>query len=158
MEIQQRDNKTLAACVHHFKMEAKRCDFKSNTTTICIFVKDLWDAHNIIAKVYEKDSQTLLEVIKLVEKLNMAQHVTATLSSPTVNMMSNDDRWFVFGKTGHIGHCDGFGHFAQDFSEKIPHQEHLITMTDHAPNHIMIMPAGTDHSLSITHSQRKCFN
>ena len=26
MEIQQRDNRTLAAYVHHFKIEAKRCD------------------------------------------------------------------------------------------------------------------------------------
>ena len=35
-------------------------------------MKGLKDAHNIVAKIYEKDSQTLLEVIKLVEKLNRA--------------------------------------------------------------------------------------
>ena len=29
MEIQQRDNDTLAAFVHNFKTEAKRCDLKS---------------------------------------------------------------------------------------------------------------------------------
>ena len=34
MEIQQRDNKTLAAYVHQLKTEAKRCDFNSDTATI----------------------------------------------------------------------------------------------------------------------------
>ena len=55
MEIQQRDNKTLAAYVHHFKTEAKSCDFNSDTATICILVQGLWDANNIAAKIYEKD-------------------------------------------------------------------------------------------------------
>ena len=59
----------------------------------------------------------------------MAQQVTATLTPPSVNMMSNDDRCFVCGNTGHIGcHCpnaqcynfDSYGHFAQDCPEKIP--------------------------------------
>ena len=59
MEIKQRDNETLAAYVHHFKMETKRCDFNSDIATIHIFVKDLWDTHNITGKVYENDSQTL---------------------------------------------------------------------------------------------------
>ena len=97
MEIQQRDSEILAAYVHHFKTEGKTCDFNSDTATICIFVKVLWDAHNIMAKIYEKDPQTLLEVIKLVEKLNTVQQVTATLTHPTVNMMSNDDRCLVCG-------------------------------------------------------------
>ena len=38
MEIQQRDNETLAAYVIHFKMEAKRCDFNSGTDAIGISV------------------------------------------------------------------------------------------------------------------------
>ena len=84
-------------------MESKRYDFNGDTTLIYIFIKSLWDVHNITRKVYEKDPQTLSEAIKLV-KLNMAQQVTATLSSPTVNMMSSDDRCFVCGKKGHIGH------------------------------------------------------
>ena len=75
METQQRDSETLAVYVHCFKMEAK-----SATAAICIFIKGLWDAHNIAAKTYEKDPQTLFEVIKLVEKVNTAQQVTATLS------------------------------------------------------------------------------
>ena len=41
MEIQQRDNETLAAYVHHFKTDAKRCHFNSDTAVICIFVKGL---------------------------------------------------------------------------------------------------------------------
>ena len=73
MEIQQRENETLAAYIHQFKTEVKRCDFNSDTTTICIFVQGLWDAHNIAAKIYEKEPQTLLEVIKLEEKFNVAQ-------------------------------------------------------------------------------------
>ena len=36
------------------------------------FFKGLWDVHNFTGKVYEKDTKTLLEIIKLVEKLNMA--------------------------------------------------------------------------------------
>ena len=80
METQQRDNETLAAYVHHFKMETKRSDFNSDTANIHIFVKGLWDAHNITAKVYEKDPQILSEVTKLVKKLKAAQQFTATLS------------------------------------------------------------------------------
>ena len=67
----------LAAYVHHFQTEAKRCDFNIDTTTIHIFVKGLQDSCNITAKIYEKDPQTLSEVIQLVEKLNTTQ-VTAT--------------------------------------------------------------------------------
>ena len=70
---------------------AKRCDFNNNATIISIFVKGLRDTHNIAGKVYEKDLQALSEVIKLVEKLNTAQHIAPTLSSLMVSMMSNDD-------------------------------------------------------------------
>ena len=45
--------------MHYFKAEAKRYDFSSNTITIHIFVKGLWDVHNIVAKIYEKDPYTL---------------------------------------------------------------------------------------------------
>ena len=44
-EIKQRNSEMLAAYVHWFKTEAKRCDFNSDTTTICIFVKGVWDTH-----------------------------------------------------------------------------------------------------------------
>ena len=54
MGIQQRDNEMLAAYVHQFKIEVMRCDFNSDTATICIFVKGLQDTLNSAAKIYEK--------------------------------------------------------------------------------------------------------
>ena len=57
----------MLAYTHHFKTEAKRCDFNNDTTSIHIFIKGLKDAHNIAGKVYKKDPQTLSEVIRLVE-------------------------------------------------------------------------------------------
>ena len=111
-----------------------------------------------------KDPQTLSEVIKLMEKLNTTQQITATSSPPMVNMMSPNKRCFFCGNIYHIGckcpdtqcyNCNNFGHFAQDYLEKIPHQEHLITMKDCAPDHIMTMIAGTDHSLFITDTARE---
>ena len=103
MEIQENYNETLAAYICHSRQKLKGCDFNSNNVTIHIFIKGLWDVHNITGKVY-KELQTLLEVIKLVKKLNMVQQVTATLSPPTVDMMSSDYRCFVCGRKGHIGH------------------------------------------------------
>ena len=67
-EIQQKDNETLAASIHCFKMAAKWCAFDSDTTVICIFVKGLWDVHTTAAYSYKKDPQTLSEVIRLVGK------------------------------------------------------------------------------------------
>ena len=49
MEIQQEDNETLAAYVHQFKTEAKRCSFNSNSAAIHIFINGLWDADNTTA-------------------------------------------------------------------------------------------------------------
>ena len=97
----------------------------------------------------KRTPQTLSEVIKLVEKLDMAQQVRATLSPPRVDMMLSDNRCFVCGKTGHIGHlspnmqcynCDGFGHLAQNFSEKIllsgmPHHHDMMTFRSHSQSH-----------------------
>ena len=39
MEIQQKEKKSLAAYIHHFKMEAKKCNFTNSAVTIRIFVK-----------------------------------------------------------------------------------------------------------------------
>ena len=55
MEIQQKDNETLAAFIHHFKTAAKQCTFDNDTAAICIFVKGFWDAHTTTAIIYEKD-------------------------------------------------------------------------------------------------------
>ena len=102
IEIQQESNEMLAAYVHQFKTESKRCCFISSTAAICIFIKGLWDAHNFAAKIYKRDLQTLSEVSKLVEKFNAVQQGKVTLTSSTVNMMSNDDWCFVCRKTCHI--------------------------------------------------------
>ena len=58
MDIQQKDNESLAACIHRFKREAKRCNFTNNAVTR-IFVKGLKNAHTFAACVYEKGPQTL---------------------------------------------------------------------------------------------------
>ena len=144
-----------------FKMEAKGCDFNCDTVAIHIFIKGLQDVHNITGKVYEKNPQTLSEVIKLVGKLNTAEQVTATLSLPTVNMMLSDDRCFICSSKGHIGHhcpdlqyynCISFGHFTQDCPEKIslsetPHY-HDRSHSHHSCNH-------RDRSHSFYHTYRQ---
>ena len=95
MEIQQKDNETCTAYVHYFKTAAKQCAFDSDTVAICIFVKGLWNVHTTTAKIYKKDPQTLSEVIRIVEKFNAAQQLTAMLTPFMVSMMSNYDRCFV---------------------------------------------------------------
>ena len=84
------------------KTTAKWCVFDSDTVVIHIFVKGLWDAHTTTAKIYKKDSKTLSEVIRIVEKFNAAQQLRAKLTPSMVSMMSNDDRYFVCGWTGHF--------------------------------------------------------
>ena len=46
MEIQQREKESLAAYIHHFKREAKRCNF-TNSVIIRIFIKGLKNVHTI---------------------------------------------------------------------------------------------------------------
>ena len=41
MEIQQKDNESLAAYLHRFKRETKRCHFDNNAATLQIFLKGL---------------------------------------------------------------------------------------------------------------------
>ena len=82
MEIQQKDNETLAAYIHHFKTAAKWYTSGNDTVAISIFVKGLQDAHTTTAKIYKKDHQTLSEVITFVEKLNAAQQLTAMSHNP----------------------------------------------------------------------------
>ena len=41
MEIQQQEKESLAAYIHQFKTEAKRCNFTNNDATIRIFIKGL---------------------------------------------------------------------------------------------------------------------
>ena len=49
MDIQQKEKESLAAYIHCFRGEAKRCNFNSSTATIRIFVKGLKNAHTIAA-------------------------------------------------------------------------------------------------------------
>ena len=44
MEIQQKETESLAAYIHCFKGEAKRCNFTNSAATIRIFVKGLRNA------------------------------------------------------------------------------------------------------------------
>ena len=92
MEIQQKEKESLAAYIHHFKTEVKRCNFTNNTATIRIFVKGLKITHALATQINEKGPQTLTDTISEVEKLQATQQLTATLTpSSTVNVMSNEE-------------------------------------------------------------------
>ena len=91
MDIQQKDKESLAAYIHRFKREAKRCNFTNNAVMIRIFVKGLKNAHTIVVHVYEQGPRTLTDATTEVEKLQAAQQLTATLlPSSTANVMSNE--------------------------------------------------------------------
>ena len=49
MEIQLKEKESLAAYIHHFKREAKRCNFTNNAATIRTFLKGLKNAHTAAA-------------------------------------------------------------------------------------------------------------
>ena len=104
MDIQQKEKESLAAYIHHFKGEAKRCNFTNSAATIRIFIKGLRNTHTIATQVYEKGPQTLADAISEVEKLQAAQQLTATLlPSSTINVMSHEeDRCFQCQESEHI--------------------------------------------------------
>ena len=90
MEIQQKEKESLAAYIHHFKREAKRCNFTDSAATIRIFVKGLKNTHTLATCVYEKGHQALANAISKVEKLQAVQQLTASLlPSYAVNVMSH---------------------------------------------------------------------
>ena len=130
MDIQQKDKESLAAYLHRFKREAKRCNFTNNAAIIRIFVKDLKNSHTLAAGVYEKGPQTLTDAISEVEKFQTAQQLTATLlPSSAVNVMTNEgDQCFQCQELGHIAcngpnvhcfGCDEYGHIAADCPDRI---------------------------------------
>ena len=49
MEIQQNEKEYLTMYIHHFKREAKRCNFTNNAVTIRLFVKGLKNVHSLAA-------------------------------------------------------------------------------------------------------------
>ena len=131
MEIQQKEKESLAAYIHHFKTEAKRCKFTNNTATIRIFIKGLKNTHTLAVQIYEKGPQTLTDAISEGEKLQATQHLTATLTpSSTVNVMSHkEDHCFQCQEPGHIAHycpsvqcfeCDEYGYIVMDCPHRTP--------------------------------------
>ena len=104
MEIQQWEKKSLAAYIHQFKAEAKRCNFMNDVTTIRIFIKGLKNTHSLATHIYEKGAQILTNAILEVEKLNIIQQLTAAIIPPSmVKVMSHgEDYCFQCQKQGHI--------------------------------------------------------
>ena len=112
--------------------------------------------HTILQqKINEKNCHSLSQVIKLIERFNTAQQVTATLTSPTVNMMWNNNRCSVCSRKGHIGcHCpdaqcynyEDFGTLPRTVLTQSFHQYHHVTMTGHAPDCVKTTSIGTDAS------------
>ena len=74
MEIQQKDSETLTAYIHTFKKETKHCDFDSHPAKIRIFLKGLINSSRIAPSVYEQGPTTIEDAIRIVEKINSAQH------------------------------------------------------------------------------------
>ena len=103
MEIQQCEKESLAAYIHQFKTEAKRCNFTNDAATIRILIKGLKNAPGLVTHIYEKRPQTLSDAISEVEKLNAIQQLTATIIPPSmVNMMSHEeDCYFQCQEQGH---------------------------------------------------------
>ena len=108
METQQKEKESLATYIHHFKREAKRCNFTNNAVTIRMFVKGLKNAHTLAAQLYEKGPQTLADAMCEVKKLQATQQLTATLiPSSAVNVIFHEeDHCFQCQESGHIAfHC-----------------------------------------------------
>ena len=103
IDIQEQEKESLVAYVHWFKTEAKQCNFLNDTATIRIF-KGLKNAHSLAVRIYEKDLQTLKDVITEVEKLSGALQLTMTIiPSSTINMLSNEeDQCCQCQESGHI--------------------------------------------------------
>ena len=55
MDIQQLEKESLAAYIHHFKTEAKCCNFTNDIATIRIFVKGLNNRYSLAATIYKND-------------------------------------------------------------------------------------------------------
>ena len=85
MDIQQPDKEPLAAYVHCFKQEAKRCKFNNDAATISIFLKGLKNAHTLATKVYEKGLQSLADTIREVEKTSGCTTINIHLATTFIS-------------------------------------------------------------------------
>ena len=128
MEMQQWEKESLAAYVHQFKTEAKRCNFTNDATAIRIFIKGLKNVHSLATHIYEKG---LTDTISEVEKFNTIQQLTASIIlHSTVNVLSHkEDYCFQWQEQGHITQncphircyeCYEYGHIVMDCPNKIP--------------------------------------
>ena len=161
MEIWQQEEESLAAYVHRFKTEAKRCNFTNDAATIRIFIKGLKNAHNLATHVYDKGPELLTDAISEVEKLKAIQQLIAMIIPPsTVNMMSHEeDCCFQCQGQGHVAQncphircyeCDEYDHTNMDCPYKIPpsgtpvihHKSSRIAMPDQVQDFTMKKEAG----------------
>ena len=138
MEIQQKDSETLMAYIHRFKKEAKHCNFDSHPAKIRIFLKGLINSSKIAPGVYEKGPTTIEDAIGIVEKISLAQCITASFSQnhqismmkrgPTNHHTPNQD----CSNCGQLGHpwftcpciicnrCNQCGHIYRHCWDRIP--------------------------------------
>ena len=102
--------------------------------------------------------------MKFVEKLNVAQKVTATLTSPTVSMMLNDDRClYAVSQTTVVTTAVMYSVITANTLATFPrtvlarsfHQEHHGITTGCTPNHITSTVVGTDPSPSPTDAAKE---
>ena len=106
-------------------------------------------------KFTKSDSQTLTEVIRIVEKFDATQKLTAMLIPSMVSKMSNEDRCFVCGQTGFFaitasihsvaGVMNSAALYKTAPTRFLP-QEHLTTQIGLIPGHDTLTPKGTDHN------------
>ena len=97
----------------------------------------------------------MFEGIRIVEKFNIAQQLTATLTPSKVSMMYNDDRCFACGQMGHCGcHCPDMQFTAvmnlatlhMTAPTRFLHWEHHTTKTGVIPGHNTMKPKETDYT------------
>ena len=169
--------KSLAAYIHWFKMEAKRCNFRNDAATIRIFIKGLKNAHGLATHIHEKGPETLTDAIAEVEKLNAVQQLAAMTIPPfTVNMISNEENCcFQCQEQGHIAwnclnircfKCGEYGHNVMDCPHMIPlsgtlaiHQQPKPHRSHHTRSRSRHHHEDRDrwsHSTSQSHFHRHC--
>ena len=98
MEIQQKDNETLAAYIHSFQTTAKQCAFGNDNVAICtLLLKEFGMCTPLQLKFMKRTLKLWLKSSGWLKNCNTAQQVTVMLIPSMVRMMSNDDRCFVCG-------------------------------------------------------------
>ena len=149
MEIQQQEKESLAAYIHWFKTDTKRCNFTNDGTTIIIFIKGLKNADSLATCIYEKGLQTLTGAISEVERLNAVQKLTAMIIPPSmVNMMSHEeDHCFQCQEQGDIAwNCPNIRCFEHD--EYVMDCPHRIPSSGTPANHHQPKPHRSHHTRS----------